>query len=265
MLGRARPLAGLTPPTALTLPHRFPDRLRPYPHDPERAAELWRRACREAGGEAGGDGSRPLRIAAPDDLERVARGLAADLREVLGVDASVTVYRGEEKTEARRRLAEKALPREWDILLWEQVTQTADVPPHELHRAFVGASGEYRAGPEIPEFEALYARLVRQTSQLGLIGLSNRIDRFVYDEALALFVCAPQALYAVNRHVDFTAYRTTFELAECRVSGEQTLVASRPRTHMTPATTRRTARLAGVSRNPSPGLAPVPAVRRPYV
>ena len=222
MLGRARPLAGLTPPTALTLPHRFPDRLRPYPHHTGRAAELWRQACREAYGEAGGGGTlgRPLRIAAPDDLERVARGVAADLREALGVDAEVTVYRDGEKREARRLLAERALPREWDVLLWEQVTQTADVPPHELHRAFVGASGEYRAGPIVPEFEALYARLARRTSQLGLIRLSNSIDRFVRDEALALFVCAPHALYAVNRHVDFTAYRTTFELPECRVGAE---------------------------------------------
>ncbi len=161
-----------------------------------------------------------MRIAVPDDLERVARGIAADLREALGVDARLTVYRGEEKTEARRRLAQKTLPREWDILLWEQVTQTADAPPHELHRAFVGATGEYRAGPVVPEFESLYARLARQTSQLRMIGLSNGIDRFVRDEALALFVCAPHALYAVNRHVDFTAYRTTFELPECRVSDE---------------------------------------------
>ncbi len=37
---------------------------------------------------------------------------------------------------------------------------------------------------------------------------------------MALFLCAPQALYAVNKHVDFTAYRTTFELPECRVSDE---------------------------------------------
>ena len=29
----------------------------------------------------------------------------------------------------------------------EQVTQTADAPPHELHRAATGADGEQRAGP----------------------------------------------------------------------------------------------------------------------
>ncbi len=48
----------------------------------------------------------------------------------------------------------------------------------------------------------------------------DRIDKFVYEEALALFLCAPQALYAVNKQVDFVAYRTTFELAECRVRSE---------------------------------------------
>lgn len=150
----------------------------------------------------------------------MARGIAADLREALSIDAEVSVYRGEEKLRARSRLARKVLPREWDVLLLEQVAQTADAPPHELHRAFVGATGEYRAGPVVPEFEVLYEGLARQTSQLRLIQASNRIDRFVCDEALALFVCAPRALYAVNKHVDFTAYRTTFELPECRVSKE---------------------------------------------
>ncbi len=213
MFGRARPLAGLTPPTAMTLLHRFPNRLKPYPHDPGRAAKLWREACRESGSPA----DRPLRIAAPDEFERMARGMAADLREALGIDTEVTVYRGEEKLQARRRLAEKVLPREWDVLLLEQVTQTADAPTLELHRAFVGATGEYRAGPVVPEFEALYAKLARRTSQARLAQLANLVDRFVYDEALALFLCAPQALYAVNKHVDFTPYRTTFELPECRV------------------------------------------------
>lgn len=48
MFGRARPLNGLTPPTLLTALHGFPDRLAPYPHDADRAAELW--------GAAGGTG-----------------------------------------------------------------------------------------------------------------------------------------------------------------------------------------------------------------
>jgi hypothetical protein len=122
--------------------------------------------------------------------------------------------------EARRRLAEKAVPRAWDILLLEQTTQTADAPTLELHRAFVGSGGEYRAGPVVPEFEALWEELRRQISVVKQIWMQNRIDRFVRDEALALFLCAPQSLYAVNRHIEFTPYHTSFELAECRVSGE---------------------------------------------
>jgi len=211
MFGRARPLAGLTPPTPLTRAQLFPDRLRPYPHDAARAATLWR--------EAGG-GGRPLRIAALEKLEQVARAAAADLRAALGLDVEVTVYRGkEEELRARRRLAEKTRPREWDLFILDQGTQTADAPTLELHRAVVGETGEYRAGPVVPAFETLYAEFTRQTSQVQLALMANRIDRFVYNQDLALFLCAPRALYAVNRHVDFTAYRTTFELAQCQVSG----------------------------------------------
>ena len=53
-----------------------------------------------------------------------------------------------------------------------------------------------------------------------LVKVAEEIDRYVYDEALALFLCAPQALYAVNKHVDFGPYRTTFELAETEVDEE---------------------------------------------
>jgi len=120
--------------------------------------------------------------------------------------------------EARRALAERTTPHAWDVLLWQHVPQSADVPPHELHRAFVGVDGEYRAGPEVPEFDALYRDLVTHTSQAGLVWLSNRLDRFVTEEALALFLFAPHQLYAVNREVRFRPYRTSFELAECRVS-----------------------------------------------
>ncbi len=214
--GRAHPLAGLTPPSAVTFLHR----LRPYRHDPALAAAYWHDAWRRAGG--GGQGqARPIRVAAlGDGLARVARWVASDLREALGVDVEVPVYRGEEEHAARRRLAEKDQPREWDVLILGHGAQAADVPPLELHRAFVGQTGEFRAGPVVPEFEALYEGLMRRTSRLRLARASYRIDRFVYEEALALFLCAPRALYAVNKHVDFTAYRTTFELPECRVSGE---------------------------------------------
>ena len=210
MFGRAKPLAGLMPPAGILkldrVLHPFSG---PYPHDPERAADLWR--------AAGGGQTRPLRIAAMGKLERVAQRVAADVREALGLETEVVVYRGEEELDARRRLAAKDRPFEWDVLILEHQPQAAEAVALELHRAFLGATGEYRAGPVLPEFEERYAALVRETSRLKQAELTHRLDRFVHDEALALFLCAPEALYAVNKAVDFRPYRTTFELAETRV------------------------------------------------
>ncbi len=99
-----------------------------------------------------------------------------------------------------------------------QGAQTADAPPLEQHRAFVGETGEFRAGPVVTEFERLYAELPRHVLSPVLVQKSREIDRFVYDEALVLFLCAPPALYAVNKKVSFEPYKTTFELAECEAS-----------------------------------------------
>ncbi len=72
----------------------------------------------------------------------------------------------------------------------------------------------------MPAFASLYARLVGETARLKQAEISHQIDKFVHDEALALFLCAPQALYAVNKEVDFTPHATTFELAQTKVSAK---------------------------------------------
>lgn len=217
MFGRAVPLAALAPPSAVQEDYR----LSPYPHDAGRAAELWHEALQEdADGGDPGQG-RPLRIVAASELEGVARAVADDVGGALGIGNEVTVlYSEAEELRARRRLAEKGLPQDWDIFIYGHGAQAADAVPVELHRAFAGASGEFRAGPIVPEFEELFEELKRQTAPADQAEVSYRMDRFVYDEALALFLCAPHALYAVNRHVDFTPYRTSFELPECQVSDE---------------------------------------------
>ena len=219
MFGRAHPLAGLTPPSAVTPLHR----LSPYAHDPGLASAFWQDAVGSVGGTD--SSQRPLRLVVLDGLQHVARIVAENLRGALGTEVEVRVCGDEEKREVLRRLAEKHSPREWDVLLhsWSDVRssgQTTDAPPLELHRGFVGESGEFRAGPIVPEFENLYEKLARHTHKPPLARTSYKIDKLVYQEALALFLCAPQALYAVNEHVDFTPYRATFELAECRAGPE---------------------------------------------
>jgi hypothetical protein len=59
--------------------------------------------------------------------------------------------------------------------------------------------------------------MAAETEGAKLGKVAEQIDRYVFDEALALFLCAPQALYAVNKHVSFGPYRTTFELAETEI------------------------------------------------
>ncbi len=43
------------------------------------------------------------------------------------------------------------------------------------------------------------------------------LDSLVREQALALFLVAPEGLYAVNRHVDVTPNASTFELAQTKV------------------------------------------------
>ena len=65
----------------------------------------------------------------------------------------------------------------------------------------------------MPKFDRLYASLVAETDELAAKKIAAAIDELVYDQALALF------LYALNRHVTYVPYPTTFELADCEVAG----------------------------------------------
>ena len=134
----------------------------------------------------------------------MARAVAEDLEGSLGVGVEVVVFHGEEELPVRRRLAEKKLAQGWDVLILGHGAQFAESVVAELHRAFVGATGEFRVGPVVPEFESLFAELAARTAPPEQAEMSQRIDRLVRDESLAISLCAPQALYAVNKHVNFT-------------------------------------------------------------
>ncbi len=81
-----------------------------------------------------------------------------------------------------------------DVLLHAWGDLSSEMPPAAVHREF-------------------FSSWIRS----GAVALAEQIDAYCHDESLALFLCAPQALYAVKRHVTFGAYRTTFELAETEV------------------------------------------------
>jgi peptide/nickel transport system substrate-binding protein len=195
--GYAAPLAGLTPHYAAGVPAGQ----QPYQHDPDQARDL----LTTAGWPAG----RELRLTAPADLEAVARRLAEDFTASLGIEVDLTLI-----------LVEKVLPLPFDVLVHAWIDLSSDAPPAFMHSQFFSSTGAFRAGAPIPEFDELLGRFAVATDQRVVTELTTDLDRFAYDQALSIFLCAPQALYAVNRHVAFDGYATTFELAETEVTPE---------------------------------------------
>lgn len=202
--GYGEPSAGLTPSWTTT---PLLSRLSPYAYDTEKAKWLFE--------NAGVKKDRRLKLATADERENLARMIASDISNALEIGVDVIVFSGAEKLSELRKLAEKRQKPDWDVFVYGWSGQTVDAPPLELHYNFVGKNGWLRSGDVIPEFEKMYDEFTGQTNVLLQAKMSYDIDKFVYDNALALFMCSPQSLYAVNKEINFTPYATTFELAEC--------------------------------------------------
>lgn len=203
--GYATPLAAFTPEWCAG----FPPGITPYPHDPAQARSLWAQGDWPAG--------RPLRLASPSGFLPLAEVLAGDIRDALRIDVDVIEVTDEMAGPGTRALIEKKLELSWDLLLHAWFDLSSEAPPAAVHREFFGRDGAFRAGPVDPGFDELFAEMAVQLDGERLVEVAERIDRYSYDNALALFLCAPQALYAVNNHVEFGPYRTTFEIAEVTV------------------------------------------------
>jgi peptide/nickel transport system substrate-binding protein len=204
--GYADIVPALTPPWAFD----FPEDLQPRANNPAYARKLLR--------ESGYPEGRTLRLAAFEKYRKATIILASQLQNSLEIKVDVTIIYPHQEVKWRRLVAEKKLVPTWDILLADTTALFYEGTPAFFHREFFGADGAFRTGPVIPEFEALFLKMATQTNMEKLLETAKEIDRYTFKESLGLFHCSPQDLYAVNRHVDFRPYRTTFELAETEVS-----------------------------------------------
>ena len=203
--GYAHPTAGLNPAHCAG----YNPNLEPYPRAPEEA----RRLLQEAGYPAG----RPLVVAALPGLGGLANLIADDFRSALDIQVDVVEIPENDLLAAQHAFVQKVLPAPFDVLLFAWFDLTSDAPAAFVHSSLYHSLGAFRAGPPIDEFERLMERYVRQTDGAELNRLDLEMERLAHDQALSLFLCAPQALYAVNRHVSFVAHATTFEVAETEV------------------------------------------------
>lgn len=186
--------------------------LEPYAHDPDAAKKLL--------AEAGWPEGRDLKLATTTATEAFAGMVAEQMRESLGMGVDVIVVPDEDLLAAQHALVEKVMPLPFDVLLHAWFDLSADAPPAFMHGFLYGEGGAFRTGPPVAEFDGLLERFAREIDADKQRELSAEIDRFVYDEALSLFLVFPQALYAVNRNVNFVAHATTLELAETEVTEE---------------------------------------------
>jgi ABC-type transport system substrate-binding protein len=184
----------------------FPEGAQPYPHAPEEAKRLF-----EKGGWPSG---RPIRIASLSPFLGIAQLVAGDLRRALDVAVEVIAVPDEMALAGSRALVEKKLDQPWDLLVHAWFDLSSEAPPAAVHREFFGTDGAFRVGPPDAGFDELFHRMAVELDGTELVRIAEEIDRYCFDNALAVFLCAPQALYAVNNHVSFGPYKTTFEIAE---------------------------------------------------
>ena len=204
--GYAQPVPALTPPWAFD----FPKGLSPRTFDPERARYLLKKS--------GWPKERALKLSGEKEFEKALKVLGDQFQKALNLKVEVEVISPPQQAAWKKMVAEKKLVPSFDIALFSAVAFFYEGTPAFFHREYFGNNGAFRTGPVIPEFQQLFKRMAAETDREKLLELSKKIDEYVYEEALGLFLCSPQELYAVNRHVNFIPYRTTFELAETSVS-----------------------------------------------
>ncbi len=138
--------------------------------------------------EVGWPSGRNLRLAAPAPLAGIAQLVAEDIKAALGMGVDIMLVPPEKMLAGARALAVKKLSLPWDLLITGWFDLSSEASPVAVHREFFGSDGAFRAGPELPEFDKLYTEMATQLDGSKLVQTAEQIDRYVFEEALALFL-----------------------------------------------------------------------------
>ena len=171
--------------------------LSPFPHDPAAAKAVLEKA---------GLGGRELVIVSSPAWKGVVEAIGRNLAAI-GLSARFVSDRGD-------------LPEAFDVKLEWYFDWTPQYPVACVHREFFGKDATLRQGPEDPAFDALYDKLLHTAEPEAQEGVVREVERYLQDQAKALFLYSPFTLFAVSDRVEFTPYDTCMsELAETRIKG----------------------------------------------
>lgn len=184
ILGNGRPIAGLS--MADEFGHST--QVDPYPYNPKKAKQILKE-------EGYPDGFR-LKVFLKANAERTGQIVAAYLARV-GVVLDLTIVTD---AEIFKYLEDG---NRWDMLI-------ADCPDPMYHSYFISAAFLYSKSPfsisPNPEFDKRLETIIRTLDLEKQKLLSEDLDRYIHDEALALFTYQRTRTYGLRRGLEFVPY-----------------------------------------------------------
>lgn len=174
----------------------FNDSLKPYAYDAAMAGEVLKAAKIP---------DDTVTIGAGEDQKAIFDEMTAQLAKV-GLKTKMGEAKGKDN----------------DINLVWHFDWSPQFPVGVVHREFFGKDGAFRAMPEDPKFDEMFAKLLATPKTEDQESIVKEIEKYEYDQANVLFLYSPSTLFAVANRVSFQPFETfMLELAETRVTKDK--------------------------------------------
>ncbi len=174
----------------------YDDSLKPYAYDAAKAGEVLKAAKIP---------DDTVTIGAGEDQKAIFDALTAQLAKI-GLKTKMV----------------DAKSKDSDMNLVWHFDWSPQFPVGVVHREFFGKDGAFRAMPEDPKFDEMFAKLLKTPKLADQEPIVKEIEKYEYDQANVLFMYSPHTLFAVSDRVAFQPYDTfMLELAETKVKKDK--------------------------------------------